>query len=219
MNYQSLLALVICDMCQSFSLSCYFISAHRHAFSAKQTKERSCDTVSVGIHSPTVTAYSEQHKEPDLQSRGPSCSLLLGSEMRQILLPQQKGPKYSLVFITQFLPTQYMSPDAMSIFDPAMPSISDEAASATSPASSQDSGYVGDDWPKGLGGGHWDGKDLLDLTRKGISPFRETWDVELLFREIENITQSTVVDVPCVYHGTNNFVRIQLGSDVPAPTS
>lgn len=98
--------------------------------------------------------------------------------------------------------------NTLSIFDPAMPPITDVAAPPTSCVSSPDSGYVGDDWPKGPDGDDWDGKDLLDLTRKGMSPFRKTWDVQILFREIENITHSSVVDVPSVYHGTNNFVRI-----------
>lgn len=89
-----------------------------------------------------------------------------------------------------------------------MSPITDEPALPASSASSSDGGYVGDDWPKGPGGRDWDGKDLLDLTGKGVSPFRETWDVQLLFREIESMFNSSVVDVPSVYYGTNNFVRI-----------
>lgn len=82
-----------------------------------------------------------------------------------------------------------------------------EAVSQIS-ASSSDSGYVGDVWPKGEDGADWDGKDLLAFTNKNKSPFREIWDVRLLFREIQSTIHSAVVDVPSVYHGTSNFVRI-----------
>lgn len=96
-----------------------------------------------------------------------------------------------------------------------MPSITDEPAPPIFFDSESDGGYVGDDWPKGADGNDWNGKDLLDLTRNGLRPFRETWNVQLLFKEIERAIHSTVVDVPSVYHGTNNFVRIKLDPELP----
>ncbi|KAI4266827.1 MAG: hypothetical protein L6R38_008525 [Xanthoria sp. 2 TBL-2021] len=42
-----------------------------------------------------------------------------------------------------------------------------------------------DDWPLGPDGTPYDGKRLMDLLRNNSSPFRASWDVQSLVREIE----------------------------------
>jgi hypothetical protein len=63
-----------------------------------------------------------------------------------------------------------------------------------------------DDWPKMPDGRDYDGKQLLALVRSGNSPFHDTWDVNLLIREIEDRLGAEVVNIPCVYNGANNYV-------------
>ena len=52
----------------------------------------------------------------------------------------------------------------------------------------------------------FDGTGLLPLVRSGRSPFQDVWDVNLLIREIEDHLAS-VVDIPAVGKGSNNYVR------------
>ncbi|KAF4441810.1 3-hydroxybutyryl- dehydratase [Fusarium albosuccineum] len=70
---------------------------------------------------------------------------------------------------------------------------------------SSDNGYLGDDWPRMPDGTIWDGRNLLDLLRKGQSPFSPIWDVNLLFQEVEDKVGAKVIDVPCVHTGSNNY--------------
>lgn len=63
-----------------------------------------------------------------------------------------------------------------------------------------------DDWPSMLDGSQYDGKQLLTLVRDGKSPFQGLWDVNLLIHEIEEHTNTQVVDIPVVDKGSNNYV-------------
>lgn len=87
----------------------------------------------------------------------------------------------------------------------ASPQAAVEPVEAVSDKGSDD-GYVGDEWPETSDGSPWDGKNLLQLLHDGNSPFRKIWDVKLLLREVETITESQVVDIPEVFTGSNNYV-------------
>lgn len=78
------------------------------------------------------------------------------------------------------------------------------------PALSTSSGddYLGDHWPQMSDGSQWDGRNLLDLFGRGQSPFGPVWDVSLLLQEVEDKAGATVVGVPRVHTGANNYVRI-----------
>ncbi|KND89198.1 hypothetical protein TOPH_06185, partial [Tolypocladium ophioglossoides CBS 100239] len=74
-------------------------------------------------------------------------------------------------------------------------------------------GYYRDDWPKMQDSSDFDGRQTLTLARSGRSPFRKEWDVMLLVREIEENLHSQVVEIPFVYHGSNNYgFHIQLSN-------
>ncbi|TQS33396.1 hypothetical protein Golomagni_06261, partial [Golovinomyces magnicellulatus] len=62
-----------------------------------------------------------------------------------------------------------------------------------------------DDWPTLEDGTDFDGRDTLTLALKGESPFGKEWDVVLLVKEIEQNLQAKVIDIPLVYHGSNNY--------------
>ncbi|KFY40065.1 hypothetical protein V494_03676 [Pseudogymnoascus sp. VKM F-4513 (FW-928)] len=62
-----------------------------------------------------------------------------------------------------------------------------------------------DDWPQMPDGTDFDGKQLLTPVRNGNSPFHKAWNVELLIQEIEKNLDTQVVDIPTVYHGSNNY--------------
>ncbi|KAL8755704.1 MAG: hypothetical protein Q9184_004719 [Pyrenodesmia sp. 2 TL-2023] len=62
-----------------------------------------------------------------------------------------------------------------------------------------------DEWPLGPDGQDYDGKRLMDLIRHNSSPFRASWHVELLIREIEEKLGTEVTDIPMVYKGSNNY--------------
>ncbi|KAL8781353.1 MAG: hypothetical protein Q9213_006042 [Squamulea squamosa] len=62
-----------------------------------------------------------------------------------------------------------------------------------------------DDWPLGPDGEPYDGTQLMDLVRNKCSPFRASWDVELLIREIEAELDTQVIDIPIVEKGSNNY--------------
>ena len=66
--------------------------------------------------------------------------------------------------------------------------------------------YVCDDWPKMLDDSDFDGKHLLALVRESKSPFHGVWDVNLLVREVEENLGAKVIDIPDVFHGSNNYV-------------
>ncbi|KAL2671468.1 hypothetical protein Neosp_014058 [[Neocosmospora] mangrovei] len=67
--------------------------------------------------------------------------------------------------------------------------------------------YLGEDCPPMSDGSQWDGCTLLDLVDRGQSPFTPTWDVNLLFQEVEDKAGAKVIDVPRVHTGANNYVR------------
>ncbi|KAL8895229.1 MAG: hypothetical protein Q9207_008252, partial [Kuettlingeria erythrocarpa] len=62
-----------------------------------------------------------------------------------------------------------------------------------------------DDWPMGPDGKEYDGKHLMELVRNNSSPFRASWDVQLLIREIEAKLRTEVTDIPIVHKGSNNY--------------
>ncbi|KAL2060466.1 hypothetical protein VTL71DRAFT_9497 [Oculimacula yallundae] len=80
--------------------------------------------------------------------------------------------------------------------------------------------YIEDDWPKMPDGTDFDGKQLLSLVRNGNSPFHGAWDINLLFREIqENLGGAQIVDVPVVSKGSNNYgfhLKLLNGLDIVA---
>ncbi|KAK3377207.1 3-hydroxybutyryl-CoA dehydratase [Lasiosphaeria ovina] len=51
----------------------------------------------------------------------------------------------------------------------------------------------------------YDGKNLLQLTLDGKSPFGRVWDVRLLIQEIEENPNTTVTDIPFIDKGSNNY--------------
>lgn len=69
-----------------------------------------------------------------------------------------------------------------------------------------DDEYICDCWPKMPNGKDFDGSDLLNLVRKGSSPFKDNWDVNKLLQEIEAHMHAKVVDIPHVSSGSNNMV-------------
>ncbi|KAL8883680.1 MAG: hypothetical protein Q9215_008095, partial [Flavoplaca cf. flavocitrina] len=62
-----------------------------------------------------------------------------------------------------------------------------------------------DDWPLGPDGKEFAGKQLMDLVRNNSSPFRASWDVQLLIQEIEDKLRTEVTDIPMVHKGSNNY--------------
>jgi len=66
--------------------------------------------------------------------------------------------------------------------------------------------YIWDDWPIMPDGSQYDGKDLLNLTRRGNNPFHEFWDVDVLIQEIEEQLGTRVVDIISISSGSNNYV-------------
>ncbi len=70
--------------------------------------------------------------------------------------------------------------------------------------------YYADDWPIMLDGTSFSGRDLLALIASGNSPFARYFDVTLLIREIEGKLGVTILDVPFVSRGSNNYVRFEL---------
>ncbi|KAM4057244.1 3-hydroxybutyryl-CoA dehydratase [Hirsutella rhossiliensis] len=70
-----------------------------------------------------------------------------------------------------------------------------------------------DDWPTAQDGSEWDGTRLLDLTRRGESPFGAAWNVEAFIGEVEQILNASVVDIPTVSRGANHYgLHVQLDS-------
>jgi hypothetical protein len=67
--------------------------------------------------------------------------------------------------------------------------------------------YYIDEWPLLPDGEEYDGKRLLELVRNGASPFRDTFDVEVVIAEIERALDTTIVDISIVDKGSNNYVR------------
>lgn len=63
-----------------------------------------------------------------------------------------------------------------------------------------------DEWPLGPDGKEYDGKRLMDMVRNNSSPFRASWDVQLLIQEIEVKLHTEVIDIPMVHKGSNNYV-------------
>jgi hypothetical protein len=72
--------------------------------------------------------------------------------------------------------------------------------------------YTDDEWPQIPDGTDFDGKQLLTLVRDGNSPFHGVWDVNLLIQEIEKNLDTQVIDIPQVYHGSNNYVSPHIKS-------
>ncbi|KAI8629158.1 hypothetical protein F5Y19DRAFT_485069 [Xylariaceae sp. FL1651] len=66
-----------------------------------------------------------------------------------------------------------------------------------------------DDWPKMSNGRDFDGQNLLTLVRRANSQFHNTWDVNLLIKEIEENLGDLVVDIPRVSNGSNNYVKFE----------
>ncbi|KAI4232553.1 MAG: hypothetical protein LQ349_004933 [Xanthoria aureola] len=62
-----------------------------------------------------------------------------------------------------------------------------------------------DDWPLGPDGKEYDGKQLMDMVRNNSSPFRASWDVQSLIREVEVKLSTHVTDDPIVNKGSNNY--------------
>lgn len=67
-----------------------------------------------------------------------------------------------------------------------------------------------DEWPSGVDGNQFDGKQLMDLVRNDNSPFHGVWDVKLLIQEIEENLNTQVTDIPIVDKGSNNYVSSRL---------
>lgn len=66
--------------------------------------------------------------------------------------------------------------------------------------------YTDDEWLQMPDGTDFDGEQLLTLVRSGNSPFHTAWDVNLLIQEVERNLNTQVIDIPNVYHGSNNYV-------------
>jgi hypothetical protein len=77
--------------------------------------------------------------------------------------------------------------------------------------------YIQDDWPKMPDGSLFNGKNLHSLVRNGKSPFDETWDVNLLIKEIEKNLGVEVIDIPLVSNGSNNYVRLFQETETISP--
>ncbi|KAF3762250.1 hypothetical protein M406DRAFT_263472 [Cryphonectria parasitica EP155] len=60
-------------------------------------------------------------------------------------------------------------------------------------------------WPRSPDGSGWDGKNLLPMVLRGASPFRKTWDVNVLLKEVESILGAQVVDIPQASAGAHNY--------------
>ena len=67
-----------------------------------------------------------------------------------------------------------------------------------------------DEWPLGPDGEQYDGKQLLELVRNDVSPFKNVWDVKLLIAEIEEKLLVQVTEIPTIDKGSNNYVRATL---------
>lgn len=65
-----------------------------------------------------------------------------------------------------------------------------------------------DEWPKMSDGTDWDGTSLMTFLSRGESPFRGLWDVMSLIREVEQILQARVVDIPSVSFGAHHYVGV-----------
>lgn len=52
-----------------------------------------------------------------------------------------------------------------------------------------------DDWPAGPDGKEYDGKHLMDTVRNNSSPFRASWDVQLLIRVVEVNLRVQMTDI------------------------
>ncbi|KAK5996713.1 hypothetical protein PT974_02053 [Cladobotryum mycophilum] len=65
--------------------------------------------------------------------------------------------------------------------------------------------YTDDEWPTMPNGSDFDGKHLLQLVRSGKSPFAGAWDVDLLIRGVEQRLNASVIDIPDVTCGRNNY--------------
>ena len=55
-------------------------------------------------------------------------------------------------------------------------------------------------------GEKYDGKQIMDMVRQNSSPFRASWDVKTLIREIEEKLNTQVTDIPIIDKGSNNYV-------------
>lgn len=55
----------------------------------------------------------------------------------------------------------------------------------------------------------YDGKQLMDMVRNNSSPFRASWDVQSLIREVEVKLSTHVTDDPIVNKVSNNYVGPQ----------
>ena len=66
--------------------------------------------------------------------------------------------------------------------------------------------YIQDEWPLGPDGEPYNGLHLLDLVRKGESPFRDVWDVNSLVQEVERELCTVINDITAVTKGSNNYV-------------
>ncbi|KAG5333151.1 hypothetical protein C0989_006196, partial [Termitomyces sp. Mn162] len=79
-----------------------------------------------------------------------------------------------------------------------------------------------DKWPTMPDGSHFDGKHLLTLVREGKSPFKGVWDINQLFREIEEKLGAFVVDIPSVSNGCRNYgfhIKLSNSLDIVARLS
>ncbi|KAH0580235.1 hypothetical protein H2248_001753 [Termitomyces sp. 'cryptogamus'] len=65
--------------------------------------------------------------------------------------------------------------------------------------------YAMDKWPTMPDGSDFDGNHLLTLVRDGKSPFKGVWDINQLFREIEEKLGAHVIDIPSVSSGCRNY--------------
>jgi hypothetical protein len=66
--------------------------------------------------------------------------------------------------------------------------------------------YTLDEWPLLPDGTAFDGKQLLALASSDSSPFKGTWDVNLFFKEVQEVLESEVVDIIVISKGSNNYV-------------
>ena len=65
-----------------------------------------------------------------------------------------------------------------------------------------------DEWPSFSNVFPYDGTKLLKLVQEGRSPFSGQWSVEQLIQEVEEHVGVTIVDIPLVSKGSNNFVGL-----------
>ncbi|KIK61131.1 hypothetical protein GYMLUDRAFT_73533 [Collybiopsis luxurians FD-317 M1] len=73
----------------------------------------------------------------------------------------------------------------------------------SSPSTSR---YYKDNWPRNADNNlEWDGKDLWILHAKGLSPFRNDWDLSLLICEVEENLKTSIVDIPYIGKGSNSY--------------